>query len=88
MYSGSPVLMLRYKTGEEIHVGDRVEYDGHPAQVEFVVSDRNSDPEQGWYVEQFGSGVMLVDPQVFGRVFVSGDDLTEDLVFVSRTVEQ
>jgi hypothetical protein len=31
---------------------------------------------------------MLVDPHVFGSVFVSGDDLREDVVFVSRAIEQ
>jgi hypothetical protein len=76
--------MLKYRSGEDIRVGDRVEYDGVPAEVEFVVSDDHVDPQLTWYLEQFGSGVMLADPVVFGRVFVSGEDLTEDVVLVSR----
>jgi hypothetical protein len=78
------LCMLKYKSGEAIQVGDRVEYEGVPAEVEFIVSEDEADPALAWYRGQFGSGVMLADQGVFGSVFVSADDLTEDVLFVSR----
>jgi len=53
--------------------------------VELVAIDP-SDPEQGWYIQQYGGGIMIPDPLVSGRTFVDvstiGDD--EDLEFVAR----
>lgn len=74
--------MLKYESGEVIQQGDRVLYHGEPGEIEFVVNGRSGDPAMDWYVDEFGGGVMVIEPRFFGRVFVSEvDDL---LVFVSR----
>ena len=28
--------------------------------------------EADWYVQEYGGGVMVVEPKAFGRVFISG----------------
>jgi hypothetical protein len=75
--------MLKYSSGEDIHPGDRVEYSGVSAIVEFVVAGPGEGAGLDWYFQEHGAGAMLTDPVVFGRVYVSGDDV-EDLVLVSR----
>jgi hypothetical protein len=78
-------LVLRYRSGEEIRKGDRVLFHGNPAGVELVACDAN-DPETAWYIEEYGGGVMVSDPMVSGRTFISKEQLDEyeDLEFVSR----
>jgi hypothetical protein len=77
-------MALKYQSGEEIKQGDRVLFHGNLAEIEFV-SDAN-DPQAAWYIEQFGGGVMVLDPRVSGSTFISATDLPEygDLEFVSR----
>jgi hypothetical protein len=76
---------LKYRSGEEILKGDRVLFHGNPAEIELVAVDPN-DPEHVWYVREFGGGVLVNDPKVSGRTFISRDQLAEyeDLEFVSR----
>ena len=78
-------MALKYQSGEEIKQGDRVLFHGNPAEIEFVASDAN-DLQAASYIEQFGGGVMVLDPRVSGRTFISANDLPEyeDLEFVSR----
>jgi hypothetical protein len=77
--------MLNYASGEPILQGDRVLYDGVPAEVEFVASSGDTrSPEHEWHVREFGGGVMITEPNVFGRVFLAPSDIDERLVFVSR----
>jgi hypothetical protein len=78
-------LILRYQSGEEIKRGDHVLFHGNPAEVELVACDPN-DPEAAWYIKEFGGGVLILDPTVSGRTFISKADLGEyeDLEFVSR----
>jgi hypothetical protein len=73
-----------YQTGEKIAEGDLVVYAGNTAEVEFV-ADPTDSPED-WYVKQFGGGIMIREPKVFGSVFLHGTEIgnDEDLVFVSR----
>ena len=80
------ILILKYRSGEEIKKGDRVRFHGNPAEVEFVACDRN-DPEAAWYMEEYGGGVMILDSMVSGRTFIATDQINEyeDLEFVSRT---
>lgn len=77
--------ILEYQSGEEIKAGDRVRFHGNTAEIEFVAWDAD-DPGTGWYVTTYGGGVMVCDPQVSGRTFISAKDLKtyEDLEFVSR----
>jgi hypothetical protein len=78
-------LILKYRSGEEIRKGDRVRFHGNPAEVELVACDRN-DPEAAWHMEEYGGGVMILDPMVSGRTFIPTDQIDEyeDLEFVSR----
>ena len=76
-------MPFAYQTGAEIAEGDLVVYDGNPAQIERV-ADPTSSPKD-WDVKQFGGGIRILEPKVFGRVFVPGTDIgNQDLVFVSR----
>jgi hypothetical protein len=79
------VLILKYRSGKEIRKGDRVLFHGNAAEVELVAFDPN-EPEHAWYVQEFGGGVMILDPMVSGRTFIETDQLNdyEDLEFVSR----
>ena len=78
---------LRYLLGDEICTGDCVRFHGHAAQVEFAAADL-SDPEHGWFVRQYGGGVMVDDPAVCGHTFIPVDQLKnyEDLELVARGV--
>lgn len=72
-------------SGEEICRGDRVRFHGHRAQIEFAAADMG-DPQHGWFVRQYGGGVMVNDPVVCGCMFIPVDQLKdyEDLEFVAR----
>jgi hypothetical protein len=71
-----------YQSGEEIKQGDKILLHGEPGEIEFV-ADKADDPND-WYVTEYGGGVMIVEPKVFGRLFVSDTQGYEDLEFVSR----
>jgi hypothetical protein len=77
---------MKYRSGEEIRNGDRVLFHGAPAEVELVASNE-TDPEQAWYVQEFGGGVLIKEPMVSGRTFIREESLPdyEDLEFVSRS---
>ncbi|GEM_PF-1064761 len=80
---------LEYQTGEEILRGDHVLFHGNPARVEAVatLSFRDpDDPQTAWYVREFGGGILISDPLVSGRTFISAESLPdyEDLQFVHR----
>jgi len=72
-----------YNSGEQARQRDRVRLHGESGEIEFV-ADPVEDPGN-WFVTEFGGGVMIVEPKVFGRVFIN-DPLSdyEDLEFVSR----
>ncbi len=71
-----------YRTGEAIEDGDRVLYHGEPGEVLFVARAASGDPEQEWFLDEYGGGVMLL-AQGFGRVFIESPH-GDDLEFVSR----
>jgi hypothetical protein len=81
-------LILRYMSGYEIKKGDHVLFHGNPAEVELVACDAN-DPEAAWYMKEYGGGVMVSDPVVSGRTFISKEQLDEyeDWEFVSRAMD-
>ena len=64
--------------------GDRVLYHDEPGVIEFVADPLVTDIETAWYVQEFGGGVMIAEPKVFGHVFVSDVVNDEDLIFVAR----
>jgi hypothetical protein len=76
---------LRYLSGEEICTGDRVQFHGHAAQVEFAAADLE-DTQHGCFVRLYGGGVMVNDPAICGHTFIPVDQLKnyEDLEFVAR----
>ena len=82
-------VTLRYQSGEEIKKGDRVLFHCGPAEIELVACAPD-DPATTWYVEQFGGGVLIREPNDPNLTFVSVDRLPahEDLEFVSRAESQ
>jgi hypothetical protein len=87
MNQGKPMI-LNYRTGEEIKKGDRVRYHQNPAIIELVATEP-CNPETDWYVQEYGGGVMILDPVVSGRTFIDVNEIDEyeDLEFVSRAEE-
>ena len=76
--------ILKYASGEEILKGDRVIFHGKPAEIELAACDPK-DPEADWYLKEYGGGVMIVEPTVFGRAFIPAAQLDGcELEFVSR----
>ncbi len=53
------IIVLKYRSGEEMRKGDHVLFHGNPAEVELVACDPN-DPEAAWHVQEFGGGVMIL----------------------------
>lgn len=43
--------------------------------------------EQDWSVQEFGGGVMLAEPSVFGSLFLDLSHIDDRLVLVSRKGE-
>jgi hypothetical protein len=78
-------MIFKYQSGEEIRKGDRVLFHGEPGEIEFVASELG-DPITDWHIKEDGGGVMILEPKLFGRVFIPADQLdeTEDLQFVAR----
>jgi len=83
-YSREHGMTLKYSSGEEIRLGDRVTYSGTEATIELVVEGPSGDPEKDWNFENNGAGVMLAEPRVFGRVYLTAPHEREDLVLVAR----
>jgi hypothetical protein len=77
-------MPFQYHTGEEILKGDRILFHGEPGEIEFVATVLGEDPALNWYVQEYGGGVMVLEPKFFGRAFLTQTDDAEDLVFVSR----
>jgi len=78
-------LPFVYQTGQEIRKGDPVIFHGEPGEIEFVADPDVSDPEIDWYVQEYGGGVMILEPKHFGRCFLPETGAAEDLEFVSRS---
>jgi len=73
-----------YQSGEQVKPGDIVRLHTELGEVEFV-ADPVDDPSN-WFVEKFGGGVMVIEPKVFGRLFIDAPVSDyEDLEFVSRS---
>jgi hypothetical protein len=63
-------MTLRYQSCEEIKKGDRVLFQGEPAEVEFVVDRLTGEGGLDWYMQEFGGGVMIREPKHFGSAFI------------------
>jgi len=77
-------MPFTYQSGELIKKGDRVLFHGEPGEIEFVADALAQDPDNDWYVNEYGGGVMVVEPKVFGRAFLTVTDTADELEFVSR----
>jgi hypothetical protein len=75
--------VLRYQSGDDIREGDRVTYGGNPGVVELVAGP-SGDETRDWHFRASGPGIMIAEPRVFGRVYLSSPDDEEDLVLVAR----
>ena len=75
---------ITYHSREEVRSGDRVSYGGNPGTIELVVDRRADDPEKDWLFENFGAGVMVREPKIFGLVYLPAPHDEEDLLFISR----
>lgn len=78
-------LDLKYRSGQEIKGGDRVLYFGNAAEIELVACSAD-DPEAEWFINEFGGGIMILDPKVSGRTFIPANMIVDahELEFVSR----
>jgi uncharacterized protein DUF4279 len=83
--NASQLTHLQYRTGELILAGDVVEYHGDRGHVEYVVNGPTGHSEMDWNFRTNGTGVMVIEPKHFGRVYITDIENDEDLVFVSRT---
>jgi len=61
-----------------------VTYAGNPGTIELVVLGLTGDPAEDWLFESCGSGVMVVEPKVMGRVYLHTPHDDEDLRFIER----
>ena len=75
---------FNYQSGEEIRAGDKITFHREPGEVEFTVSGKSGDAAMDWYVDKFPGGGVMVVARNFGNVFLSQDDIDEDLLLVSR----
>jgi hypothetical protein len=76
--------LFTYHSGEEVRSGDHITYHGEPGKVEFVVTGRIGDPATDWYTEQYPGGGFMITASGFGNVFLTGNDIDEDLKLLSR----
>jgi hypothetical protein len=79
--------MLAHQSGESIRKGDRVTYGGNAGTIELVVQGLSGEPETDWLFASRGAGLMVAEPTVFGRVYLSAPHDEEDLVFIARVGE-
>jgi hypothetical protein len=77
-------MPFTYRSGDQVKRGDRVLFHGEPGEIAFVADPLISDPDTHWYVEEYGGGVMVLEPKSFGLVFLSKPDTAEDLELVRR----
>ena len=77
-------MALIYQTCEEIQSGDPLTHGGNGGTIELVVEGLTGDPETDWLFETNGTGIMVAEPKVFGRVYLHAPHVDEDLHFVSR----
>jgi hypothetical protein len=77
-------MSLKYESGAEIAVGDQVRYHEELGRIEFIVEPGGTAEQTDWYLQELGPGVMILEPKVFGRVFVTNTETEPALVFVAR----
>jgi len=76
-------MPLRYASGEIIAKGDRIRYGGELGEVEFVADPDAPNEETDWYVQEYGSGCMILT-KAWGRILLHKTEEDVDLEFLSR----
>jgi hypothetical protein len=79
-----PNMALVYATGEDIREGDQIVYDDLPGEIELVADPESPTDQTDWYISEYGGGVSVTEPTVFGRLFLAPENIDERLVVVSR----
>ncbi len=77
-------MALKYRSGEAVIRGDRVLLGNEPGVIEFVADPTIDDPKTRWYIEEYGSGVMISQLESLGSDFDDHPEEDADLKFVSR----
>ncbi len=78
-------MALQYPDGQTILAGDRLQYRGEPAIVDFVVFELG-DPTRDSYLEDFPCGGAMLSTERIGSVFVPTEQFEEEhLLFVARS---
>ena len=77
-------MSLRCASGDDIRLGDHVDYAGAHGEIELLADPAAPGASDDGFVKEFGSGVMVVEPKVFGRVFVPGPEEDATLILVAR----
>jgi hypothetical protein len=80
-------MPFTYQSGEVVKKGDRVLYNGEASEIELVVDPLTRDAETAWFVDKYGGGVIILEPTVLERAFLSQPKDAQDLVFVARGEE-
>jgi hypothetical protein len=68
-------VQLVFQSGEEIRKGDLVLLHKEPAEIELVL-DGDHNPAD-WPAHEHGRGIMIVEPKVFGRLFLTERQLAD-----------
>jgi hypothetical protein len=76
---------FKYQSGEEIKKGDKVLFHGEAGEID-LVAEAPGGEDTKWYVREFGGGVVVKEPKVFGRL-LNRPGRREDLILVSRAYE-
>jgi hypothetical protein len=77
-------MALKYASGDDIQLGEKVNYDGLRGSIELLADPEAPGAPDDWYVQEYGSGVTVAEPTVLGRVFVSAPETDDCLVLVGR----
>jgi hypothetical protein len=79
-------MILKYQSGEDVRLGDKVTYGGKAGTVELIVVGLTGDLENDWQFEANGPGVLVVEvePKLFGRLYLCDPETKSDLLLVAR----
>jgi hypothetical protein len=75
-----------YPSGDQVCAGDQILYHEQPGQVEFVITAKTGDPVLDWYLDEYPGGGFMIRAEGFGPVFLTENDVDEDLQLISRRI--
>jgi hypothetical protein len=78
-------LSTHFRSGAEMHIGDRISFAGEPGEIVFVIGRDEFEGEfaaqKDWFKSEYRHGFMLTCKSM-GLVFQ--EEVDEDIQFVSR----